>query len=163
MKRFKKWRDTDPESTGENATHSTNGTPLGATGEDFQAFMSDVDGFERGADAYVYAVALYRRMDGSRWYYVGQTTGGETGLESRLKKHVRGEMTKTVQRDGLNILDSPLQEDTRDEYVVVGISRAEPVTVTQPSLLRARVLEREREMAYEMALENKTTNVLGGA
>lgn len=160
MRRFEKWRGAAIDTA--DSIHSIEGTPLGARGEDFGEFMRTVDGFEPGADAYVYTVGLVRRRDDTRWYYVGQTTGGEEGLESRLRKHVRGEMTKTVRRDGMDVLDSPLEEDTSEAYVVIGIERAEPVSVDD-ELRRARVLEREREMAYEVAVEKETTRVLGGA
>lgn len=138
--------------------------------EDFHEFLNRLDGFEPDADAYVYAVALRRKRDDTRWYYVGQTRNGEPGLKSRFIKHIRGEMTKTVQQDGIDVLDGPLDEDTRDAYAAIGVERIEPVSIRQqnPSteeslLLKSRVLEREREMAYEVALEKGTMRVLGGA
>jgi hypothetical protein len=161
MRRFEKWRGSTIDPVEVDSIHSVEGTPLGARGEDFCEFMRKVDGFEPDADAYVYTVGLVRRRDNTRWYYVGQTTGGEEGLESRLKKHVRGKMTKTVRRDGIDVLDSPLAEDTTEAYVVIGIERTEPVSVND-GLQRARVLEREREMAYEVAIEKETTRILGG-
>jgi hypothetical protein len=88
---------------------------------------------------------------------------GEDGLETRFRKHIRGEMTKTVRRDGIDVLDSPLSEDTTDAYVATGVERVEPVSVEIEPLQDARVLERERKMAYEVAIDNETTNVLGGA
>lgn len=163
MKLFQKWRDSGLQSFRKIDGHSTSGTPLGARGEDFREFMAEVDGFDPDADAYVYAVVLRRKRDETRWYYVGQTTNGEEGLHSRFVTHVRGKMTKTVQRKGIDVLDSTLAEDTSDAYVVIGVERAEPVSVESDSLEKARVLERECEMAYEIAIEHKTTRVLGGA
>jgi hypothetical protein len=163
MKRFEKWRDPDADPTKATDIHSTDGTPIGARGEDLREFLSEVDGFEPEAEAYVYAVALVRRRTGTRWYYVGQTMNGEDGLEARFRKHIRGEMTKTVRRDGIDVLDSPLSEDTTDTYVATGVERVEPVSVEIEPLQDARVLERERKMAYEVAIDNETTNVLGGA
>lgn len=163
MKLFEKWRSTKSDPLRTVNSHSTKGTPLSARGEDFREFMSEVDGFEPGAEAYVYAVILKRELDETKWYYVGQTTSGEEGLKSRLKKHVRGEMTKTVRREGMDVLDSPLSEDTNDAYAVLGVERAEPISVENESLQKARVLERERKMAYEIAIEKETTRVLGGA
>ena len=66
MKQFEKWRNSDTDPTEADDARSTIGTPVGAEGEDFREFMSNIDGFDHGASAYVYAVALIRRRDGTR-------------------------------------------------------------------------------------------------
>ena len=163
MKRFKKWRNSGTDPTEADDAQSTIGTPVGAEGEDLREFMSDVDGFDHSADAYVYSVVLIRRMDGTEWYYVGQTTSGEEGLKGRLRKHIRGEMKKPVRRNGIDVLDTRVPENTTDTYATIGVERVESILVDSEELLEARTLERERKTAYEIALEKQTTNVLGGS
>lgn len=163
MKQFEKWRDTDADPTEADDAQSVVGTPISANGQGFREFMSEVDGFSPGADAYVYAVVLIRVRDGTRWYYVGEAASGEEGLENRIEKHIRGKMKKPVRRNGTDVLDRTLPEDTTNTYTVIGVERAEPVSMENETLQRARTLERERKIAYEIALEKQTTNVLGGS
>lgn len=111
----------------------------------------------------MYAVVLVRVFDETTWYYVGETASGEEGLENRIEKHIRGKMKKPVRRSGTDVLDGTFPEDTTDTYTVIGVEQAEPVSMETETLQRARTLERERKMAYEIALEKQTTNVLGGS
>jgi hypothetical protein len=163
MRRFEKWRDTDTDQTEADNAQSIVGTPVSANGEGFREFMSEVDGFSPGADAYVYAVVLVRVLDGTTWYYVGETTSGEDGLEGRLEKHIRGEMKKPVRQNETDVLDTGVPKDTTDTYVTLGVERIEAISMDPERLLKARTSERERKMAYEIALEKQTTNVLGGS
>jgi len=163
MKRFEKWRDSEVDPTEADNAQSIVGTPVSTNGEDFRDFMNGVDGFSPEADAYVYAVGLVRVLDGTTWYYVGETASGEEGLKNRIKKHIRGKMKKPVRRDGTDVLDGTLTGDTTDTYTAIGVERAETVSMESETLQRARTLEREREIAYEIALEKQTTNVLGGS
>jgi hypothetical protein len=163
MRRFEKWRDTDTDQTEADNAQSIVGTPVSANGEGFREFMSEVDGFSPGADAYVYAVVLVRVLDGTTWYYVGETTSGEDGLEGRLEKHIRGEMKKPVRQNETDVLDTGVPKDTTDTYVTLGVERIEAISMDPEWLLKARTSERERKMAYEIALEKQTTNVLGGS
>lgn len=162
MKRFERWRDSNGSSVGTVDDHSTEGTPLGAQGENFREFMMDVDGFEPGANAYVYAIVLKRQADETYWYYVGETTDGENGLKSRFETHLKCGMSKPVRYNGLEVIDGALPEAVDHSYVVIGVDRAEPVSPEQEYLLDARDAERERQMAYEIAIEKETTRVLGG-
>lgn len=163
MKRFEKWRESDINEFRETSDHSMKGTPLGVRGEDFQEFMMDVDGFELWADAYVYVIVLERQDDGTHWYYVGETTDGIEGLKSRFEIHLKCEMSKPIERNGIEVLDGALPKNCNNLYVMIGVDRAEPVSVEQDHLLDARASERERRMAYEVAIEKNTTNVIGGA
>jgi hypothetical protein len=163
MRRFEKWRDTDADPTEAEDAQSVVGTPVSANGEGFREFITEVDGFSPGADTYVYAVVLVRVFDETTWYYVGETASGEEGLENRIEKHIRGKMKKPVRRSGTDVLDGTFPEDTTDTYTVIGVEQAEPVSMETETLQRARTLERERKMAYEIALEKQTTNVLGGS
>lgn len=105
----------------------------------------------------MYAVVLVRVFDETTWYYVGETASGEEGLENRIEKHIRGKMKKPVRRSGTDVLDGTFPEDTTDTYTVIGVEQAEPVS------METETLQRERKMAYEIALEKQTTNVLGGS
>lgn len=163
MRRFEKWRDADVDPTEAENPQSIVETPVSANGEGFREYMNEVDGFSPGADAYVYAVVLVRVLDDTTWYYVGETTSGENGLKSRIKKHIRGKMKKPVRGNETDVLDGTLTEDTTDTYTTIGVERAEPVSMGTETLQNARTLERERKMAYEIALEKQTTNVLGGS
>jgi hypothetical protein len=164
MKKFPKWKKTGSCSMISTDKRSTRGTPLGKKGKNFQDFMSGVDGFEPGAEAYVYTVVLKRQRDDTRWYYVGETKSSVSGLKSRFTKHVRGEMLTTVKRNGIEVSGGQLSDniDVDHSYVTIGVERAEPVTVDDSRLLKARVAEREREVSYEIAIEKDTTRVLGG-
>lgn len=162
MKRFRKWRDDGLSSFITPDDRSTVGTPLGKRGEEFREWMMDVDGFEPGADAYVYAIVLKRQTDETYWYYVGETTNGEAGLKLRIETHLNCDMTKPVPRDGVEVMDGALPEPADHSYVVIGVERAEPVAVEE-QLLAARAAERERQLAYELAIDMETTHILGGA
>jgi hypothetical protein len=163
MKRFRKWRDDGVSAFITPDDRSMVGTPLGKRGEEFRAWMMDVDGFEPGADAYVYAIVLKRQKDETCWYYVGETTSGEVGLKSRIETHLNCNMRKPVPRDGVEVIDGALPESTDHSYVVIGVERAEPVSVEEEHHLAARAAERERQLAYELAIDKETTRILGGA
>lgn len=162
MKRFRKWRDTYLDEFRESSDHSMNGTPLGTRGEEFRAFMMEVNGFEPGAPAYVYFIILKRRTDNSNWYYVGETTGGLEGLKSRFETHLRCSMWKPIERNGVEIIDGAI-EHVNHSYAMIGVDRTEPISAKGENLLNNHVAERERRMAYEVAIEYETTNVIGGA
>ncbi|MFC7029295.1 hypothetical protein ACFQJ5_19235 [Halomicroarcula sp. GCM10025324] len=125
--------------------------------------MQDVDGFEAGADAYVYVIGLERRDDGTRWYYVGETTSGVDGLRSRFETHLDCGMSKPVQYNGIEVIDGALPEEPDHSYALIGVERAEPISVRQADLLAPRIAEVERRTAYEIAIEKETTNVIGGS
>ena len=72
-------------------------------------------------------------------------------------------MKKPVRRDGADGLDTGVPDDTTDTYATVSVERVESVSMETERLREARILEREREIAYEIALEKETTNVLGGS
>lgn len=163
MNRFERWRDTVLNEFRDSPDDSTIGTPLGIRGEDFLEFMLGVDGFDPGASAYVYVIVLKRQSDGSYWYYVGETTGGVEGLKSRFETHLKCGMSKPVERNDTEVIEGPLpDEDVDHSYTMIGVDRAEPVSVEHEDLLEARAAERERRMAYEVAIAKETTNVIGG-
>jgi len=144
--------------------------------DDFTSFMQDVDGFDSGADAYVYVLKLKRIEDKSDWFYVGQVSGGESGLEDRLRQHISNptNIQRTVQRDGREIL----ARKVTDSHRVVGIEWVEPLYTESIRMEREEdhqfdylnperyvkfyINEAERRAAYQVAVEKETTNVLGG-
>ena len=160
MKRFRKWSDTGLDSF-VSKNGRTKGTPMGKTGENFREFLSDVKGFEPGAEHYVYTIVLHREAENDLWYYVGKSSGGIDGLKSRFDTHLDCEMVKPVKRNGVEILDSNLSKDDHS-YRFIGVERVEPVSVDQGKFIEAHVAERERCMAFEIAAEKQTTRVLGG-
>lgn len=144
--------------------------------DDFTTFMRPVNGFESDADAYIYVLLLRRFDDGSDWYYIGQAADGENSLQARLRKHIRDptNIQRTVEREGREILGRKVT----DSHRVVGIDRVESLFTESIRQQREEehqfdylnpdryvdfyINEAERRMAYEIAIEKETTNVLGG-
>lgn len=175
----------DPTPQGEQAGEPVAGSTTHEVDEvaltvseisDFETDMQGVDGFESDAGAYIYVLRLKRESDGSDWYYVGQATGGLSGLETRIRSHLRNptNIQRTVVRDDREILARKVEYS----HDVVAIERIEPLYTDEIRADRADIHEHgylnperytsfyineaERRIAYEMAIEKETTNVLGG-
>ncbi|KAB1198118.1 MULTISPECIES: hypothetical protein [Haloferax] len=167
----------------------TVGTPFDSgTSTSYEEFISEVPGFQGAADAYVYAIELLRNSDDSIWYYVGQShaDNGENGLKNRIRSHTSGfnEARTIVRHDDEILLGRTKTSAYRppsdsDSHRVIGVERVESlflenIEVEAPneyweenmdypsSHFTCVVDEMERRVAFEVAIENNTTNVLGG-
>ncbi len=181
---MKKFDREDPESPyyyeNRSSDLGTWGTPFRSGGQDFRSFMDDFDNFEPDADAYIYVVVLERHLDSSTWYYVGEVTGN---LKSRLADHARGfTNSRPIRQHGEEVLngdDSASNCVKTETYRTIGIDRVESIHFDEVSFDEnvdgkwgtshawkqhrdCYIEERERRMAYEVALDHSTTNVLGG-
>lgn len=158
----------------------TLGTPLHRDGPNFTKFMQNLEGYQSDAYAYIYVIVLERSTDSSAWYYVGQALR-ETGLKRRLSCHVRSfSPSRPIRQHGEDVLkgDKSTKNYVKTEkYRVTGIDRIESIELddigfnadgkwgTSHARRQHResyIEERERKMAYQVALDYSTTNVLGG-
>lgn len=102
-------------------------------------------------EAYVYVLEI-ERDDGETYYYVGSTSSSPS---RRLKQHTSQNACRKmpVNRDGIEVLG-----DTSEQaFTIVGVERVVPVN----SDSRDRLLEVERETAYQVAIDHQTTNISG--
>ena len=96
-------------------------------------------------ESLVYVLRFENPDTGQRFYYVGTSTAFDRRLQAHLEDK-QGVMSMPG-ADG--------EKDTRSDYKVLSIEQVEVVD-------DASVWDRERELAYETAIEHNTTNVLGG-
>lgn len=160
----------------------TRGTPFHRSGTDFRSFMENVDRFEPNADAYIYVVVLKRPLDQSMWYYIGKAEG-EDGLKRRLSSHVKKfDNSRPVRFHDEDVLKGGSAKHyitTTETYRAVGIDRVKSIDYDKINFdsdregkagtsharsdqLKGYRKEQERKMAYQVAIDYETTNVLGG-
>lgn len=103
------------------------------------------------SESYVYILRI-KRSDGEVFYYVGSTSSSP---EKRIKRHMTDKTCRTmpVERDGVEVLG----DTSMDTYTIVGVEDIVPVESSN----KERLLEKEREIAYRVAIEKGTTNVTG--
>lgn len=103
------------------------------------------------ADGYVYVLEI-ERDDGELYYYVGSTTKVP---ESRIREHVSGHTCRSmpVMRNNEEVLGDTSEQD----FVVTGVERLIPVDFDS----KDKLLNVERETAYQVAIDHQTTNVSG--
>ena len=103
------------------------------------------------ADGYVYVLEI-ERGDGELYYYVGSTTKMP---ESRIREHVSGHTCRAMPiiRNGEEVLGDTSEQD----FVVTGVERLIPVDFES----KDKLLNVERETAYQVAIDHQTTNISG--
>lgn len=139
---------------------------------DWSAKIREAPGFDPDAESYVYVLELTRKSDSSTWFYVGKREGQLAALQSRIRTHA-SEFTqsRTVEFGPAEILvgnhnySVDLQGATHqvvDIERLVSISGETLAALEDSTAESCYVSEVERRTAYEVAIENDTTNVLGG-
>lgn len=118
-----------------------------------------IEAVDDGAEGYIYTIKL-RRSDGKMYWYVGSVSSGIRGLKKRIRSHKRlnGECSAPVKINGREMLLGKRDDIRKSEYEFVSVEDVSPVSDNNPRYLR----EIERQRAIDVALENKTRNVLGG-
>lgn len=110
---------------------------------------------DQEADGYVYVIELSHA--GETWYYVGET-GTVDSLITRVNDHRNFSQSHPTQMNGQYVLND-LGEGIME---FANVERVEEVYVDPGVPKRARLHEIERRMAYRVAIEYQTENVLGG-
>jgi len=102
-------------------------------------------------DGYIYVLEV-KREDGEEFYYVGSTS---QPVENRLRNHANGSVPNAmpVNRGGTEMLG----DTSEQSFELVKVDRVIAVDFSD----RDRLLEKERETAYRVAIEYETTNVCG--
>lgn len=114
--------------------------------------LQDVDGYAKDADGYVYVLKFIRTEDDETFYYVGMTTN----LKSRVLTHT----SEFRARKPLATDEGVRYSSAEGSYEFQEIERV--VSFRNRGRMRDVLKNKEREMAFEIALEYETTNVLGG-
>lgn len=153
---------------GENQGLTTDERPE----KDWERIIRNAPGSDPDAEAYVYVLELDRLSDSSTWFYVGQTVRDFSELPGYVREHARKfDRSRAVTHDGEEIL---LGDHTYSmvpkgvTHHVVDVERVVPISGTDLESLddsdaeSCYIDEIERRTAYEVALNQETTNVLGG-
>lgn len=124
-----------------------------------EGVSSLIDAVDTQAEGYVYVIKL-RRSDDKMYYYIGSVSSGVDGLKKRMQSHRRlnGECSAPVCVNGREVLLGKRDEIRKGEYEFVELQEVFPVYDDAERHIR----EIERRKAVEVALDEKTTNVLGG-
>lgn len=110
-----------------------------------------LDTWSHDVEKYIYAIEV-EREDGEVFYYVGETTD----MYTRMRTHrYRGATMSIPTTDGV-LERTDVQDDSRFE--IVGLERLVPV----PDTTEPERRNKERETAYQVAIDHETTNVIGG-
>lgn len=102
-------------------------------------------------DGYVYVLEI-ERDDGELYYYVGSTTSSP---ERRVTQHTSKNACRAmpVVRNGEEVMG----DTSEQSFTITGVERIVAVDFES----RDRLLNVEREIAYQVAIDYQTTNISG--
>lgn len=139
--------------------------------KDWKGIIRNAPGSDPDAEAYVYVLKLNRLSDSSTWFYVGQAKRDFSDLPGYIRGHARKfDRSRVVIHDGKEVLLGDHNYSTEREGVthhVVDVERIVSILGTDlesldDSDVKSYIDEIERRTSYAVALDQETTNVLGG-
>lgn len=103
------------------------------------------------SDYYIYVLELIRCEDGEVFYYVGKTDN----LINRISNHVYSSNRERYGRIYMPNMNGESSDEV--EYRILSVGNIVSVNGSE-----SLALNKERELAYSLAIEKDTTNILGG-